>query len=131
MRGLPRFVPRARFLFPSRSSMLALELLAIACELARELLASLAGDRQAARVVLIEGQHRIDARDIVPPEDVGELACAKPVDAQSLERGTPDPQRRLEGLALGDLDAAQLQLEVVRHVARAAHDRQDRTDRAR
>ena len=70
------------------------------------------------------GSDRVHARDIVPAERVGHLARAVAVHAERLERRAPDAQRRLEGLALDHLDAAQLELEVVRHVARARDDRQ-------
>src|SRR5260221_570598 len=107
---------------PSLASVLALEALAVARELPLELLASLLRHTQAPRLVLVERKCGVDACDIVPPKCVGELLGAKAIDAEPFQDGPSDLQRRFESLALHHGHAAQAQLEVVAHVARAAHD---------
>src|SRR5512142_251529 len=103
-------------------SVLAFEPLAVPRELPLQLLAARPRHGHAPRLVLVEGQGRVHAGDIVPPKRVGELLGAERVETQPLQRRATGAQRRLEGLALRDPHAAQPQLEVMAHVARPAHD---------
>src|SRR5579862_192655 len=112
--------------FPSPAAVPALEALAVARELLLQLLAALLRVGHAPPLVRIELERRVDARDVMAPESVREFLGAKTVDAQPLQRRAADPERRLESLALDDLHPAQLQLEIVAHVARPGDDFQRR-----
>src|SRR5690349_4267481 len=80
---------------PAARAVLAVETLAVAGELLLQLLAALLGHRHAPRLVLVEGQRRVHARDVVAPERIGQLLRAEPVHAQFLQRRTPCLERRL------------------------------------
>src|SRR3954467_13286541 len=85
IRVMPDSLPIPRRRFPS-GAVLALEALAVARELALELLAAGLRRVHAPRLVLIEGQRGVHARDVVAPEGVGQLLGAVTVLAQDLER---------------------------------------------
>src|SRR4029079_9597655 len=74
------------------------------------------------RLVAKVRDERVQCHQIVPPERIRDLSCAKAVHSERLEHMAARAQRRFEGLALDDLHAARAQLDVVRHVSRARDD---------
>src|SRR4051812_48773782 len=103
-------------------ALLRLELRAVPSEELAELLAAGFRFRQHSRFVAEMRDQRFQGGEIVTPKRIADLARAKAVDAQGLEHAAAGTQRGFEGLALDDVDATRLELDVVRHVPRAGND---------
>src|SRR5262249_26578627 len=100
-------------------ALLGLELRAIAGEEFAQLLAAGFRRGQRLRVVAEDRDKRLHRRDVVAAGTTGHPPAANKIDDERLENVAAGAQRRLERLALDQVDAARLELHVVIDVSRA------------